>query len=172
MGTIQLVIISITFLASLPSQAQGCLSENDCCNRSRILTFEAHFRDSKPSPLSMAPSATDSAMDCQASSRGPVARRSISPWRYKKDFDATRYPQNLWHASCSCEHCLSFHSSGRQNLRTYNTLEVKGNSVIIQHNTIVFYRHECPGRHGWFYLQPRNYLVNVSCACVVPMHSS
>ncbi|KAM3821295.1 interleukin-25 [Vipera latastei] len=168
MDILQLATIGVLFLVSLLRQTHGCFSMHDCCNHSQIHSLGTHLKMSDPIT---SPSSTDSATACRASSDGTVAERSISPWSYKKDFSATRYPQNLWQASCSCDHCLSLKPPVQHNPRTYITLEANGNSVTVQHSMIVFYREHCPGKPGWFYLQPRSYVVNVSCACVVPTYS-
>ncbi|XP_026547945.1 interleukin-25, partial [Notechis scutatus] len=163
-------VISVLFLASFLHQTHGCFSKNDCCTDNKIDTLGKDLQVSDP--IFTSPSAPVSATDCQALSKGTVAQRSISPWSYWKDFNATRYPQNLWQASCSCDHCLSFRSSPRHDASTYNSLEKRGNSVTVRSSILVFYRKECPGREGLFYLQPHNYELNVSCACVVPRYSS
>ncbi|XP_034262237.1 interleukin-25 [Pantherophis guttatus] len=166
MDHLGLAVISVLFVASLLRQAHGCFSEHDCCNHSRIHNLGRSFRVQYPGSTS--PYTTDSATDCQATSTGAVSQRSISPWSYKKDFSATRYPQNLWQASCSCDNCLSFNSTPQQNVMTYNKLELKGNSVTVRSGILVFYRKHCPDQPGLFYLQPSNYMINVACACVVP----
>ncbi|XP_070584822.1 interleukin-25 [Erythrolamprus reginae] len=166
-----LAVLSVLFSAPLLRQAHGCFSKHDCCHHSRIDQLGAGLR--VPEPIPTPPSPTDSATGCRATSSGTEAQRSTSPWSYKKDFIPTRYPQNLWQASCSCDHCLSLKPSvPHQKMKTYNSLDPRGNSVTVTSSILVFYRVQCPDHLGLYYLQPQNYVVNVSCACVVPIYSS
>ncbi|XP_066486521.1 interleukin-25 [Tiliqua scincoides] len=148
--------------------ALHCLTESKCCSMEEADRIGKLLVAGITSPrLSQTPPDTQTATECWASSEGERGLRSVSPWRYRLDWEPNRYPEYLLQAYCSCSHCVSL-SKQSNSPRIYTRLEVKGNSVPIEFHTLVFYRKSCSA--DGYYLEPKSIPVNVSCACLAARH--
>ncbi|XP_008120552.1 interleukin-25 [Anolis carolinensis] len=164
MSQILSVVVSILFMFPAP-EAQHCFSASHCCNESEVEHLGTHFQRTTRHTQSVA-----SSSGCQAISDGLDRQRSISPWEYVEDHDPSRYPQSIWNAKCSClSTCISLSCCVKQgNRNIYSKPVFHGNSVPVEHYTLVFYRTPCPGADGLYYLKADVYKMNVSCTCMVP----
>ncbi|XP_077171330.1 interleukin-25 [Paroedura picta] len=158
MASVQLVALCVALWAFLPCRSRDCLSH--CCNENEIMEAGHQLTSRLQVPKHLS-----SPMECKASSEGHVSERSISPWRYEKDEDSSRYPFRLWQARCNCPRCLALKPALKPGTHTEDVSH-HGNSVPVNYTTIVFFRTKCGTDPGRFNLVPQTYTVNVSCTCV------
>ncbi|XP_068812453.1 interleukin-17C [Struthio camelus] len=100
-------------------------------------------------------------LQLRAGLRSEPNERSISPWRYRIDEDAHRYPQKLAFAECLCRGCVDV-KTGRETTAL--------NSVAIQQTMMVLRRKPCPrpASPGLFTFEVDYIKVPVGCTCVLP----
>ncbi|XP_051868724.1 interleukin-17A-like [Pristis pectinata] len=82
--------------------------------------------------------------------------RSLSPWIYKEDSDANRYPSSIFKAECVSTHCL--------NSRGF--LDPGLNTRLVKQEMLVLRKKKTPGDKITFHVE--KLLVPVACVCVRP----
>uniref|UniRef100_H3AFQ3 Interleukin 17C n=1 Tax=Latimeria chalumnae TaxID=7897 RepID=H3AFQ3_LATCH len=92
-------------------------------------------------------------------SASDYSQRSISPWRYRIDFDENRYPQKLAFAECLCSGCINV-STGKETSSM--------NSVVIEQTMMVLFRRPCAKNPKAYSFEVDYIKVPVGCTCVLP----
>ncbi|XP_069786743.1 interleukin-17A-like [Narcine bancroftii] len=82
--------------------------------------------------------------------------RSLSPWTYKEDKDANRYPSSIFKAQCVSTHC--FNSRGFKDPGL--------NTRLVKQEMLVLKKKSSPGNKITFHVE--KLLVPVACVCVRP----
>uniref|UniRef100_A0A8C9SM46 Interleukin-17C-like n=2 Tax=Scleropages formosus TaxID=113540 RepID=A0A8C9SM46_SCLFO len=85
------------------------------------------------------------------------SNRSISPWRYRIDYDEDRYPKSVAVAVCLCEGCI-----------INGTEDTSYNSVPVRQVRRVLRRVRCPLNSTRYSLKTSLMEVPVACTCVIP----
>ncbi|XP_035245901.1 interleukin-17A-like [Anguilla anguilla] len=82
--------------------------------------------------------------------------RSLAPWTYKENFNATRLPKTIWTASCNHRLCRNDTLLGfKPHLRVLD----------IKYNIRVYYREPCRTA-SHYRLVPETFSVTVGCTCI------
>ncbi|XP_078257855.1 interleukin-17C [Rhinoraja longicauda] len=92
-----------------------------------------------------------------------LGHRSISPWEYRIEYDADRYPTKLAFARCLCAGCIDVETG--EETRALN-------SVVLEQSQLVLRRRPCPGQDGRYSFQLEYIMVPVGCTCVLPRSRS
>ncbi|XP_078262111.1 interleukin-17A-like [Rhinoraja longicauda] len=82
--------------------------------------------------------------------------RSLSPWFYKEDIDANRYPSSIYKAECVSTQC--FNSRGIK--------DPDLNTRLVKHEMLVLRKKKSAGDTITFHME--KLLVPVACVCVRP----
>ncbi|XP_072906193.1 interleukin-17A-like [Hemitrygon akajei] len=82
--------------------------------------------------------------------------RSLSPWTYKVDSDANRYPSTIFRAECISRHCLNSRGIHDSNL----------NTRLVKQEMLVLKKKKTSGDSITFHVE--KILVPVACICVRP----
>ncbi|XP_078086757.1 interleukin-17F-like [Mustelus asterias] len=88
--------------------------------------------------------------------KGGINNRSISPWIYKEDIDANRYPSTIFKAECESSHCKNSRGNENQSLNTH----------LVRQEIIVLKRKK--DSDDKIIYRAEKMLVPVACVCVLP----